>query len=211
MMPQITQPLGIDQCNCFAMRKAARQISRFYDAHLEPSGIRITQFLTLTVLNHLGSAAVNALAERLDIERTAMGKMVEFLQRDGMVTIKASPTDGRSRLIGLTEKGNRLQKKAAPLWEEAQRQFKQLNGAKRVAALRQGLAEMTVGDTTDRSELLAHRAEISRKDAKTQRRKGKTTNSREKAPDTRSIRNHSLLTSYQSPLTALYLLPSDPG
>jgi len=149
MMQQINQSLRIDQCNCFAMRKAARQISRFYDAHLERSGIRITQFLTLTALNQLGSAAVNALAERLDIERTAMGKMVEFLQRDGLVTIKASPTDGRSRLIELTEKGSRLQKKAAPLWEEAQRQFKHLNGAKRVTTLRQGLAEMTVDDTAD--------------------------------------------------------------
>jgi DNA-binding MarR family transcriptional regulator len=152
MMQQINQLLGIDQCNCFAMRKAARQISRFYDAHLEPSGVRITQFLTLTALNQLRSAAVNALAERLDIERTAMGKMVEFLQRDGLVTIKPSPTDGRSRLIELTEKGSRLQKKAAPLWEEAQRQFQHLNGAKRVTALRQGLAEMTVGDTTESAD-----------------------------------------------------------
>jgi DNA-binding MarR family transcriptional regulator len=149
-MQQINQPLRIDQCNCFAMRKAARQITRFYDAHLERSGIRITQFLTLAALNQLGSAAVSALAERLDIERTAMGKMVEFLQRDGLVTIKPSPTDARSRLIELTEKGSRLHKKAAPLWEEAQRQFNQLNGAKRVNELRRELAEMRVDDgTTD--------------------------------------------------------------
>ena len=143
-MQQINQPLRIDQCNCFAMRKAARQITRFYDAHLERSGIRITQFLTLAALNQLGSAAVSALAERLDIERTAMGKMVEFLQRDGLVTIKPSPTDARSRLIELTEKGSRLHKKAAPLWEEAQRQFNQLNGVKRVNELRRELAEMRV-------------------------------------------------------------------
>jgi DNA-binding MarR family transcriptional regulator len=145
-MPPINQSLGIDQCNCFAMRKAARQISRFYDAHLESSGLRITQFLTLAALNELGSAAVSALAERLDIERTAMGKMVDFLQRDGLVTIKPSPTDGRSRLIELTEKGGRLHKKAGPLWRKAQREFKRLNGAKRVTALRKGLAEMIVGD-----------------------------------------------------------------
>ena len=156
MMLPINQPLGIDQCNCFAMRKAARQISRFYDAHLESSGLRITQFLTLAALNELGSAAVSALAERLDIERTAMGKMVDFLQRDGLVTIKPSPTDGRSRLIELTEKGGRLHKKAGPLWRKAQREFKRLNGAKRVAALRQGLAEMTVGDAaTDYQSLLS--------------------------------------------------------
>ena len=145
MLP-INQPVGIDQCNCFAMRKAARQISRFYDAHLESSGLRITQFLTLAALNELGSAAVSALAERLDIERTAMGKMVDFLQRDGLVTIKPSPTDGRSRLIELTEKGGRLHKKAAPLWQKAQQEFNRLNGAKRVTALRQGLVEMIAGD-----------------------------------------------------------------
>jgi DNA-binding MarR family transcriptional regulator len=150
-MVQINQPLGIDQCHCFAMRKAARQISRFYDVRLEPSGLRITQFLTLAALNELGSAAVSALAERLDIERTAMGKMVEFLQRDGLVTIKPSPTDGRSRLIELTPKGHRLHKKTVALWKKAQRQFKQLNGAKRVTALRQQLAEMTVGNVANGS------------------------------------------------------------
>jgi DNA-binding MarR family transcriptional regulator len=145
-MQPINQPLGIDQCNCFAMRKAARRITRFYDAHLEPSRLRITQFLTLAALNELGSAAVGTLAEQLDIERTAMGKMVEFLERDGLVTIEPSPTDGRSRLIELTEKGSRLHKKALPLWREAQRKFEQLNGAESVTALRQGLAEMTIGD-----------------------------------------------------------------
>ena len=100
MLP-VNQPLGIDQCHCFAVRKASRQISRLYDSHLEPAGLRITQFLTLAALDEVGSAAVNALAERLDIERTAMGKMVGFLERDGFVTIKPSPTDGRSRLADL--------------------------------------------------------------------------------------------------------------
>ncbi|MFX5705387.1 MarR family winged helix-turn-helix transcriptional regulator, partial [Acinetobacter baumannii] len=78
MLP-VNQPLGIDQCNCFAVRKASRQISRLYDSHLEPSGLRIPQFLTLAALDEVGSTPVNALAERLDIERTAMGKMVGFL------------------------------------------------------------------------------------------------------------------------------------
>jgi DNA-binding MarR family transcriptional regulator len=145
-MSAVNKPLGIDQCNCFAMRKANRQISRFYDAHLEPAGLRITQFLTLAALNEVGSAAVNALAERLDIERTAMGKMVGFLERDGLAKIRPSPTDGRSRLIELTEAGRRLHDKAAPLWREAQRQFEQLNGAENVSALRGALRSMVVGE-----------------------------------------------------------------
>ena len=142
----MTKPLGIDQCNCFAMRKANRQISRFYDAHLEPVGLRITQFLTLSALNELGSAGVNALAEQLDIERTAMGKMVGFLERDGLVKVRPSPSDGRSRLVELTDAGRRLHDKAAPLWQRAQREFEQLNGAKNVAVLRGALRDMAVGD-----------------------------------------------------------------
>jgi DNA-binding MarR family transcriptional regulator len=145
-MMQINQPLGIDACNCNAMRKASRQITRFYDAQLEPTGLRITQFLTLAALNEVGSAAINALAERLDIERTAMGKMVGFLERDGLIRLRPSPTDGRSRLIELTEKGRRLHHEAAPLWREAQRQFAQSNGAENVAELRKGLQQMVVGD-----------------------------------------------------------------
>ena len=145
-MSPVSRPLGLDQCNCFAMRKASRQISRFYDAQLEPTGLRITQFLTLAALNEAGSAAVNALAERLDVERTAMGKMAGFLERDGLIRIRPSPTDGRSRLIELTENGRRRLAEAIPLWREAQRQFERLNGAKNVTELRQRLQNMAVGD-----------------------------------------------------------------
>ncbi|MGY3484755.1 DNA-binding MarR family transcriptional regulator [Bradyrhizobium sp. USDA 4011] len=142
----VSKPLGIDQCNCFAMRKANRQISRFYDAHLEPAGLRITQFLTLAALNEVGSATVNALAERLDIERTAMGKMAGFLEHDGLAKIRPSPTDGRSRLIELTDAGRRLHDKASPLWQAAQQEFEKLNGTKNVVALRGALRNMVVGD-----------------------------------------------------------------
>jgi hypothetical protein len=60
--------------------------------------------------------------------------------------MQSSPSDGRSRPIELTKNGGRLHKKALPFWREAQRKFEQLNGAERVTALRQGLAEMMVGD-----------------------------------------------------------------
>ena len=145
MLP-VSQPLGIDQCNCFAIRKANRQISRFYDAHLEPAGVRITQFLTLAALNEVGCAPINALAERLDIERTAMGKMVGFLERDGLVSVQRSGTDGRSRVVELTEAGRRLHDRAAPLWQEAQQEFLRLNGAGNVATLRGALSGIVVGE-----------------------------------------------------------------
>ena len=73
-MSPLDQRLGIDECYCSAVRKASRQISRLYDSHLEPSGLRITQFLALAALNEVGRAPVNALAERLAIEPDGDGK-----------------------------------------------------------------------------------------------------------------------------------------
>jgi DNA-binding MarR family transcriptional regulator len=147
-MPPENQPIGVDQCNCFTVRKAARQISRLYDACLQPSGLRITQFLILATLNEQRSASVNALAERLDIERTAMGKMIGFLERDGFVTMRPSPTDGRIRIVELTPEGTDLFERAAPLWREAQHQFSVMNGPKNVAVLRRSLAQMKVDNGT---------------------------------------------------------------
>lgn len=143
MLPE-NQPIGVDQCNCFTVRKAARQISRLYDAYLQPSGLRITQFLTLATLNEQQSASVNALAERLDIERTALGKMIGFLERDGFVKMRPSPTDGRIRMVELTTEGADLFERAAPLWLEAQQQFSIMNGPKNVAVLRRSLSHMKV-------------------------------------------------------------------
>lgn len=144
-MPPGDQPLGIEQCNCFAMRKATRRISRFYDARLQPTGLRITQFLILAALAEAPGAALNELAERLDIERTAMGKMVGLLVRDGFVRTRPSPADARSRLVELTSEGGDLFTRALPVWREAQRQFNEINGAENVGALRRGLAAMKVG------------------------------------------------------------------
>ena len=143
MLPD-RQQRSIDQCNCFALRKAARQISRFYDAHLQATGLRNTQFLILAALAEAPGAAVNELAERLDVERTAMGKMVALLERDGVVRIRPSATDGRSRIVELTAQGEELFERAAPLWLEAQRQFNQINGAENVGVLRRSLSEMKV-------------------------------------------------------------------
>jgi DNA-binding MarR family transcriptional regulator len=136
--------LEIDQCNCFALRKAARRVSRLYEDVLQPTGLRITQFLILAVLARVPGASVNELAERLDLERTAMGKTLGPLERDGLIRIESSPVDARSRVIKLTSKGTRAFQDAVPLWRRAQEQLAELNGARWIGALRSSLSEIKV-------------------------------------------------------------------
>jgi DNA-binding MarR family transcriptional regulator len=136
--------LEIDQCHCFTVRKAARRLSRLYDDLLQPTGLRITQFLILAVLARIPGASVNELAERLDLERTAMGKTLGPLERDGLIGIESSPIDGRSRIVKLTSKGNRVFRDALPLWSQAQQQLAELNGKRWTSELRSSLSEIKV-------------------------------------------------------------------
>lgn len=75
-----------------------------------------------------------------------MGKMIGFLERDGLVKMRPSPTDGRIRMVELTPEGVDLFERAAPLWREAQQQFSIMNGPKNVAVLRRSLSHMKVDD-----------------------------------------------------------------
>jgi DNA-binding MarR family transcriptional regulator len=141
------QTLEIDHCSCFSIRKAARRLSRLYDDLLQPTGLRITQFLILAVLAKVQGASVNELAERLDLERTAMGKTLGPLERDGLIRIKPSPADGRSRIVMITSRGSRVFQDALPLWSQAQQQLAELNGTQWINALRSKLSEIKVERT----------------------------------------------------------------
>jgi DNA-binding MarR family transcriptional regulator len=144
--------LEIHQCNCFAVRKAARRISRLYDDVLQPTGLRVTQFLILAALAKVESASVNDLAERLDLERTAMGKTLGPIDRDGLIRIEPSRHDGRIRLVSLAPKGRRALQDAVPLWRQAQQRLADLNGEEWMAGLRSSLSETKVEGISGDSE-----------------------------------------------------------
>ena len=125
-------------CNCFAIRSAARQATQFYDRHLAPSGLRTTQFSILSTLARLGPLSINALASRMEMDRTTMGRAVRPLEREGLVVIGPGP-DGRTRALGITELGRERIIAAAPLWREAQSKFETSYGPEEAEALRAAL------------------------------------------------------------------------
>ena len=132
-------------CNCMALRRAARRISNFYDAELAPSGLRATQFAILTLLQRAGETSVNALAERLALDRTTAGKNLRPLEQAGFIAIAPSRQDGRRRVVRLTIAGASILKIATPLWRRAQGIFETANGGAKTAALRQTLSALQFG------------------------------------------------------------------
>lgn len=139
-------PSGLSECNCLAIRQAARHVTQFYDQLFAPTGLRATQFAILSRLRCQGSMTINALAALLVMDRTTLGRNILPLQRDGLIQVIASKDDRRRRELRLTDAG--VAKHAATLecWSAAQQRFAEVFGGERAVALRQMLREVVAAD-----------------------------------------------------------------
>src|SRR6266404_2068217 len=96
---------GPEDCNCLAVRQAARHITQFYDQFLAASGLRTTQFSILAKLRRLGPMTINALAADMVMDRTTLGRNILPLERDGLIAIEKGRRDRRSQELRMTEAG----------------------------------------------------------------------------------------------------------
>src|SRR5262245_34567225 len=126
-MPVETPP---PECNCFAVRSAARHITQFYDQCLAPIGLRATQLGILERLKRLGPVSINTLAEDMVVDRTTLGRNILPLHRDGLIKIEASASDRRAKELHLTAAGEKRLQAGRKKWSEAQTKFEATFGPK---------------------------------------------------------------------------------
>jgi DNA-binding MarR family transcriptional regulator len=134
----------IQECNCLALRKAARCVTQFYDHCLMPSGIRTTQFSILANLKRFGPMTINALADELVMDRTTLGRTMLPLARDGLIAVSVSASDRRSKQLRLTRAGVDRLASARKLWAHAQQRFEEALGSARASNLRSELLAVVV-------------------------------------------------------------------
>ena len=127
---------GPEDCNCLAVRQAARHITQFYDQFLAPSGLRTTQFSILAKLRRLGPMTINALAAAMVMDRTTLGRNILPLERDGLIAVEQGSRDRRSKELRVTEAGEARFRAGVKGWVQAQRQFEKSFGAKRTSDMR---------------------------------------------------------------------------
>jgi len=127
---------GSQECNCFAVRAAARHISQTYDQFLAPTGLRASQFSILARLKQRGPLTINTLAEDMVMDRTTLGRNILPLERDGLIRIERAASDRRAKELHLTKAGEERFQAARKKWSAAQAQFETAFGAKRAADLR---------------------------------------------------------------------------
>jgi DNA-binding MarR family transcriptional regulator len=137
-----------EECNCFAVRAAARHVSQSYDRFLAPAGLRTTQYSILARLKRKGPLTINALAEEMMMDRTTLGRNMLPLQRDGLITIKSAASDRRAKELRLTKAGENRLREALEGWSQAQARFEVAFGEKRAAELRELLRTAAASEFT---------------------------------------------------------------
>lgn len=148
MAPSDTLP-SPEECNCLAVRQAARHVTQFYDRFLAPAGLRTTQFSILAKLKRLGPMTINALADDMVMDRTTLGRNILPLEREGLIAVAAGKSDRRSKELRLTDAGGARLRVALKGWAEAQARFEAAFGRKRTPELRallQAVAATDLGD-----------------------------------------------------------------
>ena len=127
---------GPEDCNCLAVRQAARHITQLYDQLLAPSGLRTTQFSILAKLRRLGPTTINALADTMVMDRTTLGRNILPLERDGLIAVEQGRRDRRSKDLRVTAAGEASFREGMKGWREAQRRFEATFGAERTTDMR---------------------------------------------------------------------------
>jgi len=145
-------------CNCLALREATRHVTQFYDRLLAPSGLRTTQFSILIRLRLEGPTTINALAKRLVMDRTTLGRNILPLERGGLIEIVPDSVDRRSKVVRLTEAGAARLRAARAGWTQAQKNFETAFGRRRATQLRNLLHAVTETEFGDAPPAASNRA-----------------------------------------------------
>ena len=86
------------------------------------------------------------LAERAGLTKQAVGEVVADLERLGYVERTPDPSDGRAKIIRLTERGTEAQATGFVILADIERRWGERYGAERMAVLRELLGDVLAGE-----------------------------------------------------------------
>ena len=116
-------------CVCFALRKAARAVTQFYDRALKSHRLRVTQLSILVGASQFGAVPLAKLAQVLGMDRTTLLRNVRPLVRRRLLEVSQAADSQRTE-IRATAGGRALLARVYPEWKRAQDQaLKSLQGS----------------------------------------------------------------------------------
>jgi DNA-binding MarR family transcriptional regulator len=114
----------------YRIRRAQLWVFKDVSRQLAPFDISIAQYSVLSIINTNPGINQLAIASVLSIERAGLGRLVERLERQGLVARTASPTNRRYYVLRLTTAGAALLDRLRSLIAQHERALAQKLGSR---------------------------------------------------------------------------------
>ena len=122
-------------CYCATLRQAARSVTTLYESVLADSGLHVTQYTALQMLDGAPNLTTTELADAIGIDQTTATRTLALIKKSRLVT-DVPGSDRRERRWVLTPAGETMVRKMRPAWAAAQQAFEKQVGRAEAAALK---------------------------------------------------------------------------
>lgn len=113
--PTDLPPPRLENQLCFALYSTALAMNKVYRPLLKPLNLTYSQYLVMLVLWEHDTLDVSEIGQRLFLDSATLTPLLKRLEAAGLISRQRSRQDERHVEISLTDAGQALQEKAAPV------------------------------------------------------------------------------------------------
>lgn len=118
--PQSLAETGLDSFAPYLMNRITRNYNEGMSAVMETAGLTVPKMRALSVLMARGALPLGDLAVLAISEQSTMSRIVDQMERDGLVSRTPSQSDHRVRVVDLTQDGRALHDRLWPIFAAGQ-------------------------------------------------------------------------------------------
>ena len=111
-VPDLENPLALEQQVCFALSVAARNVVAVYRPLLEPMGLTHPQYLVMLALWQQEPVSVRELSGLLRLDPGTLSPLLKRLEASNLIVRRRDTRDERALAVTLTGKGRALREQA---------------------------------------------------------------------------------------------------
>lgn len=105
--------LKLENQLCHAIYSASNALARFYKPVLDELGLTYPQYLIMLGLWEKDAVNILSISKVTYFDSGTLTPLLQKLKQKGLIDLKADKTDGRSKIVHLTAKGQTLKNRAA--------------------------------------------------------------------------------------------------
>jgi len=116
--PDTAERLKLDNQLCFALYSTNLAMHKLYRGLLKSLGLTYPQYLVMLVLWEQDERTVSEIGERLFLDSATLTPLLKRLEAAGLVWRRRATEDERQVVIGLSDEGRALRRRAAKVPEQ---------------------------------------------------------------------------------------------